>query len=63
MAKMPNKEQFLKDLDTISRKNGVWIENDPFEGANLIDEGLDTIARGLALDDDTQEYYIETDEE
>jgi hypothetical protein len=52
--------EFLKELDTISRKYGIWIEVDEnADGIALVNEDLDVIAVGLYCDDDTQEYLVQ----
>jgi hypothetical protein len=57
---MSELSEFLKELDTLSRKYGIWIEVDEnADGIALVNEDLDVIAVGLYCDEDTQEYLVQ----
>jgi hypothetical protein len=50
-------EKFLSELEQLSKKYGVWIENElRDEEVKLIDSNYNTLAEGLFNDEDTQEY-------
>ncbi|EMI10387.1 hypothetical protein [Anoxybacillus gonensis] len=53
--------QFLKELDELSRKYGIYIEvGENSDGITLVNEDLDVIAV-VYLDKDTQEYLVRED--
>lgn len=53
--------QFLKELDELSRKYGIWIEVDEkLAGIALVNEDLDVIAV-VYRDECTQEYLVRED--
>jgi hypothetical protein len=54
--------KFLKELDSLSRKYGIWIEVDEnADGVALVNKDLDVVAVGLYCDEDTQEYLVQED--
>lgn len=54
-------QEFLKELDEISRKHGVWLNLDDVEGSlDLEDAECKVVAEGLSIDPDSQEYKVAT---
>ena len=49
---------FLKELNRLSRKHGVWIETTSDDSVTLVNEDLEIIGIGLYNDADTQEYCV-----
>lgn len=56
----PNIETFLKELDLLSRKHGIWIEvEDTRFSAWLVDQDFNILTDNFYNDEDTQEYIAE----
>lgn len=57
---MSNIEEFLKEIEKVSAKYGIWIEkNEETHRAELVNDKLDVIATGLTFNGEMQSYVLE----